>query len=75
MKVSDNHCQNPFKSVCMIVLSAYLLFSQTVIAAESTDNEKDFIETVKDIVLVAAESSDNEKAFIETVKDIVSPGG
>jgi len=50
MKVSDNHCQNPFKSVCMIVLSAYLLFSQTVIAAEASDNEKGFIETVKDIV-------------------------
>lgn len=50
MKVSDNHCQNKFKYVCLFVLSVYFLFSETVIAAESTDNEKGFIETVKDIV-------------------------
>jgi len=50
MKVFDNHCQNQFKYVCLIVLSVYFLFSQPVIAGESTDNEKGFIETVKDIV-------------------------
>jgi|GEM_PF-6374740 hypothetical protein len=50
MKVFDNHYKNQFKSVCLIVFSVYLLFSQTVIAAESSDNEKGFIETVKDIV-------------------------